>query len=371
MAMQDTGKRSAGGSGANPALDADQAEQLAASFKPAWDIEEPDESTSVDAAMPGVVAAANADATLQGAPAVVVSHVITVVPSENGNIHEAPTVVRPVLAAEQEVPTAVRPAVQSTQELDSAALIEVVPPAAPAPPVPPPAAVVDMSRTIRMDPPPPPPPATSKAEARQPPPKTPPPRSQQPQSLSAPRTAPMMQTAKPKIPIQDPFAAKASSFDDDIVVPKKSGKGLVIGIVAVAVLGGAGAFVKFGMTGDEPAKKAESTQTAAPPATTQDIPPPAPKDDTPPPATTATTTPPAKAADNTTATATPPPAPPTPPPAAPAGHPSPSRDTTTAHADPGRGASHPAHPPSPPPAPPAPKAAPKSTAGGIVRDTPF
>jgi hypothetical protein len=215
------------------------------------------------------------------------------------------------------------------------------------------------------------------------------------QPAPAPRvvaSVPPPAAAKADVPVPiaavEPVEPLAKGFttyeDDEIIIPKKGGgKGLVIGVVAVLLLGGVGAGVKFGLMGDEkqaakPVTSATASQ-ATPTAPTMDIPPPPDKEElaaqeaakaAPPPTDSAK---PSEAAPTSTSDVGKPTSEGTK-----VAEPSPAPAPVHASVAP---ATHPkvATAPAPAPAPkprapaPAPAPAPKSNAksGGIVRDSPF
>lgn len=312
-------------------LDLDEADQLAASFRPAWEVEEE---------APPAMNAASTQILGSGAG----------VPAPG-----------PVDAKGVTLPLGVRPAAPSAEALDSANVIEVAPAVAPAAP-PAPAALnktVPLAASPVADDPnrtqPAKPVSASPKAIAQPDPFGPAPsalRSSRPPAAAAP------------VPIRRPVSA-VSTDELDAMMPKKSKKGLVFGIVGVGIAVGLGLFLKFALSEDPPPAKS-STTSAAPttpanePAKNADIPPPPSPDEMPAPtaaakpATKPETTKPAEAA-------------PSPKPVEAAPKPAVAvRETPKPASRPA-----PAAAPQPKAAPEPPKTAPKPPQGGIVRDSPF
>ncbi len=323
--MQQSGKHPAA-PGSDPKLDADDADELAANFKPAWEVDEPGESTIDTNDVPTIVTQGDAPTMTavtqvngSNGPAIVAMPVVSI----GSPAPDPPRVAEPVRAPEP-----------SSEAIEPDAVIEMQPAQA----------AMAFSKTQPMPP-------SQKPVSRPPP---------------APAAAPM--SAKPRsAPVsRDPFAAAAKPIrppieSDDFAVPKKSGKGWVYVVVGLLVAVGAGGIVKFYLTPEAP-KDSPPQNVAVPTAAKEDIPPPPAKDETPTaPATTAAKVDPpppepAKAAP-------PPPQPVTPPPAPP-----PRQQPVAARGGGGGGMVR--QPPPPAPAP-APKTPPKPPGGGIVRDSPF
>ena len=365
MAMQQSSK-GASGSGPNPALSDEQADQFAASFTPAWDTGEADASKGEAEApvMPTVVIAEAAPPAptpepppappIVGSPAIMLNPKATM-------IGVAPP---PALALGPEV----RAAASSAEAIDPENVLEVVtaPPANVAPPAPAPAAphanANPMMRTQLMD----------NRPARQAP-SVPPPSPNGGNNTGVRSDAP-----PPRVAIAaDPFKMRPrgqSSSDDLDLVPKRSSKTFFFVIAGLAVAAGLGLFLKFALTDDAP--KAPPTQLVTGPAvTTAEIPPPPPKaENAPAPTTSAVTA--AKTAEPgpvplaiplaiPPSRATPEPAPPRLAAAPPAPRNEPRQPRGTSLPPP------PAAAVAPPPPPASPKTPPKPPNGGIVRDNPF
>jgi hypothetical protein len=363
MAMQQSGKgAAASGSGPNPALSDEQAEEFASSFTPAWDTGGDDAGPTAEASQPAQAKAFNAKQTLIGT---------------------APQANAPSAGAAASNGLEARAIAPSSEAIDPENILEsntapqpgvVAPVAAAAAPVAaaPAAAVAQMTAksTMVMQN------APAQMEARH-----------AAARAAAAAPAPSAKNARGAAGVTaDPFRvaagpsasaaaqrARDDDFDDEIV-PKKP-KTLLFVLAGLAIAGAVGLVVKLG-TGDDSAKSTPTQQPVGPAATTAEIPPPPPKVETPPPAattataaaTTKTPEPPAAlAAPTTPATPTPPAAAHVEAPAHAAPAPQP-RQPRAAAAPPEPRTSQAAAGPAPQPAP---KTPPKGPNGGIVRDNPF
>jgi hypothetical protein len=359
-----SGKGSANGSGANPALDADAAEELAANFRPSWAADDDDDlPPGLAKTQPNAEAAQLPAAAPAAAPAVSIAPVVTI-----SSDAPAPSPAAAVAAAAAATAAAapapphtqkmlspqtvlgmgspVRSPEPSSEALDSQNVIEVAP------------AANSLSTTQPM--------GNNARVANSSPPVASASPSAPPRSAAPASAKPVTRNVTRPAAAVDPF--KASALDSDEFPPiRKSNKGVIFGVVGVAIAVGLGLFLKFALSPDEPAKPATTTPAAtAAPAKENDIPPPPAKEDIPPAATTATPPPAVAKTDPAPAVTTAdPPKKADPPPVAKA--PDPPRTVAAAPA-----AKPPKQPAaaSPPPAAP-PKTPPKSTGGGIVRDSPF
>jgi hypothetical protein len=401
MAMQQSGKGAASGSGPNPALSDEQAEQFASSFTPAWDSGEADGDDGPDVAPP-YDEALGANATLvDGIPASAIAAAVAAVDAAAAAKAAAAPAPAPAPApAAKFNPNATLIGTAPQANLPSALANVAAAPPPPAPQMQPqvqpnqPQGNAQMMRTQLMEHAPTHPgqahtsggqganatsiqgsaqghgssqakPSSGEGRWQEKVPSRPPP---------GPPAA--MRNAPPGRVTADPFRAgkSASASDEHLVVPKKSSKTMFFVLGGLAVAAGLGLFLKFALSDDAP--KALPTEMATgPAATTADIPPPPPKVDTPPPApspamtTVATTahaadpTPPTPLALPPTRTADPPAARNTPLATAPQPVPQQPRQQPRTVSAPPLGA-------TPPPTT-APKTAPKGPNGGIVRDNPF
>jgi hypothetical protein len=343
MAMQQTSK-GASGSGPNPALSDEQADQFAASFTPAWDAEDALGDTTEGGADATLANTTVMDGSPLGptpdAPPIVGTSTVILTSKHQTMIGVPPPAT---------LPEPVRSALSSAEAIEPENVLEVrtAPPAQAAP------AMNHGMRTVVMD--------NRPAPSRPPPPGPGP----QPGARSgmAPSNAPRVAIAA------DPFQGRprvGSSSDDLDLVPKRSSKTIFFVVGGLAFAAGLALFLRFALTDDAP-KATPSELATGPAATTADIPPPPPKVETPPPPATTTAAVVAKAAE-----------PPPPPLAVPprAAEPVPQPRVAAAPAaprQPARGALLPppqaaAAPPSPPASP---KTPPKAPNGGIVRDNPF
>lgn len=386
MAMQQSGKGAASGSGPNPTLSDEQAEQFAASFTPAWDADDGsiDDSSgaasatqNVDAAhapnVPPVVAAAPAVA----APAPAIHPNATLIgtaPQANAPVGAPappPVIVAPVIA----VAPAPAPAAATNRGAEAASSEEAIDPdniletdTAPARPdvrqAPPKQPAKGMHGTQLMDHAPGRDLHAAQAQARSAP-------------AAAPRhaPAPVARNAPRAAVTADPFSSSSSDLDE--FVPKKSNKTILLAVGGLVFAASLGLFLKFALTDDTP-KPPPVQQVTGPAVTTAEIPPPPPADTPIAPPTTATTTAAAAAAATTAkvepVAPTPLAAPATP--AAPAAPVNAGGAAGAARNEPKGPRTTPVLPPpqaaAPPPvAPVAPKSAPKGPNGGIVRDNPF
>lgn len=344
MAMQQSGKGAASGSGPNPALSDEQADQFAASFTPTWD--DADEAVG-DTTDSSVTAVMDALPPAPDAPPIIASPVIF------AGGKQTLIGVPPQANAMENVG---RPALSSAEAIEPDNVIEVAQIITDPPPVlapPPPVHVNHNARTQLMD-----------ARPAQQPVRRPssPPPSQIPQARSG------AVSARPpaRAIAADPFRAPSPSDDLDFV-PKKSSKAFLFVIAGLAIVAGLGLFLKFALTDDAP-KTAPAQQVSGPAVTTAEIPPPPPKVEAPPTVAAVKTAEPAQVQ-------TTPPAPPAPL-AAPVRAEPPPRQTAVAPAalrnEPRQPRQAAPPPPQPAPvAPPAPKTPPKAPNGGIVRDNPF
>jgi hypothetical protein len=326
-----------------PSLDIAEAEHAATAIRPSWDVEEP----TVNVSVPTV----RAFAPMTSEPAVVASPVIAV-----GTAPEPPA---PAPAPAPAAPAAPKPAVStqlgispaaaavvaaanaaarapapSAEAIDSANVIEVVPPAPETAPLPS-SSVAANAVTLA---------SAMKAELS-------------PTGASAGGGAKEPLAVAAPDPFRNVPAAPKSEDDLAFVVKKRSPKTMIFGAIGVVTILGAGLVWKLASAPNAPPARPSTSAAVGPavPTPTDDIPPPPPKEEEPAP----------KAA----AAPTPPPAPEPPAPA-------PTHAPTHAHA---------AKTPEPPPRPvaaapaprpratpvPAPKSPPKSVGGGIVRDSPF
>jgi nicotinate-nucleotide--dimethylbenzimidazole phosphoribosyltransferase len=310
MAMQQSGKGAASGSDANPALTEDKADEIAASFRPSWDVDENEVAT--------VVGPPPADLVENTAPAVTASPIVMA----GGTVD-------------------VRDAEPSSEMIEPEQVLDVAPAPRPAP-APPAAGGATLPLGAAVTAPAAPAPAALPAPAAKPAPAAVPAPAAKPASTA--RSGNVKSAPVPiASPAADPFREDSSP---DFVVPKKS-KGLVYVVVGLGVAAGLGLILKFTMGGDDTAKTAPApTQAAQPAPTKEEIPPPPPPKEEPASTTTVANAEPAKAE----------PAKAEPPPPRPVA------------------ASRPAPPPrAPKPAAPKsePKTAPKPASGAIVRDNPF
>jgi hypothetical protein len=355
MAMRETGKGAP-----DPKLDAEEADELAASFKPAWDVEEPGEKTLAEedvktAVSPPPNGAKSTDP--MPAPAIVASPVISI--GNGASAVAAPAAPRPAAdqlpssvattlgnpslqdvakkaAAAYDAAGPMRAPIESGEPLDADQVIEVAPAKA--------KAVASSADAATL-------PVGNKTPSV--PPKAPPAAAKKPASSSKVAADPFK-----KAPVA--IAAPADASDEYPVVKKS--KNWIYIAVGLGIAIGVGGVVKFAMSDDPPPAKTATTATAAPPPPKEDIPPPPPKDEVTTPSTATV------AAATTTAPA-------------PAPEPSPAKDPVVAPTPPPRAAPvQPSRPapvaaapaPRPRPAPVSPPKTPtKSSGGGIVRDTPF
>lgn len=330
-------KDSANGSGANPSLDPDAAEELAASFRPAWEV---DEEQAPEGAAPAT--AAPAPEAPKPATSVSKSTVIGLQPT---------TLPEP---AKPEEPAAPRVVVASVPPapvtLESSALVEAAPSEPVAPPAPKTAPLLD---------------TTTKASPKKP--SDPIPESQKATIASSAKAGPVAVAA-------DPFAAPAVKRTTKAIpdgteelaalVAKRPAKNYVYVAAGLGIAIGLGLFLKFALSDDEPTPSTVSTQspTIAPMTPPNEIPPPPPKEEV---AATPAPAPETKAETKTEPKAeTKKETAPTPPP--PRTEPAPR--TAAAVAPPRTPAA-----PRPPPPPPRPAGKPGTGggSGGIVRDNPF
>jgi hypothetical protein len=344
MAMQQSPKGAASGSGPNPTLTDDQADQFAASFTPAWDSED------------------GAGAAEAGSPA-------EAAPSKDEAFSKTVQQISPQAAAAVAAATAPAAAPVVPFNAKQTLIGAVAPPANPPPaPAPAPVAVAapapplaggkgaTMMMGVAAVPA-----ATPEGRWQEKPSTRPPP--QAPAPMRAAANAPRAVSADP---FRKPRVESSPGLDD--FVPKKSSKTALMVVAGLAIAGGLGLFLRFALSDDSP--KAPSAQVATgPAATTAEIPSPPPKveSDTPPTATVAAAPPAPKPEPLPAATslATAPlrtPAPPDPPARVEQPHP---RQPRAAVAPP------PPPPVAAPPAAAAPKTPPKPPERGIVRDNPF
>ena len=378
MAMQQSSK-GASGTGPNPALSDDQADQFAASFTPAWDADDglgdathgtaaataafaPDRTQIMDRpelAKTQEMRTEPAAPPIVGTPAIIYNAKSTMI----GVPPPATLTGRPAAGSPVSVPPpapGVRAPAASAEMIDPENVLEVV--AAPAAAlVAHGAAPVHQNRAM----------STQIMQSRPAPGVFP----ASPHGAATIGSRPANQRSAAAVPIVDPFRNRNPSSDELEAFPKRSNKTVLFIVAGLAVAAGLGVFLKFAL-GDDPPKPATAEVVTGPALTTAEIPPPPPKDDT-----AAATT--AKVA---TAAKTAEPAPPplaTPPRAAidppVAASPPPRAAVATPPAArseprPPRGATLPSPPAAaaPPPAAAAqPKSAPKASNGGIVRDNPF
>lgn len=353
MTLQGDGRD--GAPDAKAKLDLDEAENLAASFRPAWEVEEE------AATAPAAPAATTQFQGSTGSPAL-----------------------GPVDPKGATLAFDARPAMPSAEALDSANVIEVapaVPDFAKTMPLAQPAPAVDPHRTqaasdnripqAQVAKPSSVPPAGGVAQAD---PFRPAPSSMGSKPPPASR-APSVRPAVPARPAPRP-ASSVSTDELEALMPPKRGKGTMFAVVGVGIAIAMGLFLKFALTDDPPPTKTNvSSSTNGPalgPAKTADIPPPPTPDEMP----TAPATPPAKASEPKPvepapvvaaggAAAEPKPAPKA---VEPAPRPTPVREPRPTSRP---VAAAPAPAPAPKPAPEPPKTAPKAPPGGIVRDNPF
>ena len=347
MAMQQSSK-GPGGSGSNPALSDEQAEQFAASFTPAWDT---DDSTSVDADATIVTSAAPAAA---AAPAAVPVGPATVAlysgASKVPNAKQTMIGLPPPAHLVNPSPPAAVPvaALSSAEAIEPENVLESV--TAPVPPAAPAAHVNHGMKTMVM---------ANRPQSRPP---GPPSTSNNPMvpAGQAPRVAFSADPFQGPQRQQQSLKGRGTSSSDDLeFVPKKS-KTLVFVIAGLAVAASLGLFLRFALTDDTP--KAPPSQVVTGPAvTTAEIPEPPPKVD-PPPLTTAAATAAKTAEPQPSPLAVPPRA--NPEPAAPRVAIAPPQRLP-------RGATLPPPLVAPPPPAASPKTPPKTPNGGIVRDNPF
>jgi hypothetical protein len=348
-----SGKGSANGSGANPALDTDAADELAANFRPSWAADDDDDlppgmAKTAPAAEAPPAPAAPATAAVSIAPVVTISNDA---PAVTSTAEAAVAAAPPAPAAPQTqkmlspqtvigMGSPVRAPEPSSEALDSQNVIEVAP-------------AKSLSTTQPMN-------QSARAPLSQGPgPSSRGPGSAGPASVGTASAKPVTRNVVRPASAVDPF--KASALDSDEFPPlKKSNKGLIFGVVGVAIAVGLGLFLKFALSPDEPAKTTTLPATTTATAKENDIPPPPPKEETPP-AVTATATPPPTVVKAEPPPAADPPKKADPPPVQKS--PDPPRTVAAAPAKP------PKQPPSSPPT--TPKTPPKSTGGGIVRDSPF
>lgn len=373
MAMQQSSK-GVSGTGSNPALSDEQAEQFAASFTPAWDADDGlGDSTN---GMPDATAAMGTESTqvmdraelakaqeaaappIVGMPAIIFNAKSTMI----GVPLPATLAARPAGAPVSVPPPPAPPAPSVAEAIESANVLEVAP--APA------AAPVHQNHGMR----------TQIMQNRPAGLGAPPPA---PRGAATIASRPPNERTAAAVPIADPFRNKGPSSDDLDAFPRRSNKGVFFVVGGLAVAAGLGLFLKFAL-GDDTPKPAPAEVVTGPAVTTAEIPPPPPpKDETPPAPSAAAVT----AAANTAELAPPPLA--TPPHAAvepphvaaePASQPPPRAAAPVAAAPPrnepraARGPSPAALPPPATTAPPGaatPKSAPKASNGGIVRDNPF
>ena len=349
VAMQQSSK-GVSGTGSNPALSDEQAEQFAASFTPAWDADDglgdtTDGTTEATAAMPSErgtestqimdraeLAKAQAAPPIVGTPAIIFNAKSTMI-----------GVPPPATLAAR--PSAAPSATSAAEAVESANVLEVV--SAPAPI----AAPVHQNHGMRTQIMHNRPPGLGAAPASP------------PQGAATIASRPPNERTAVAVPIADPFRNKGPSSDELDSFPKRSNKTMFFVIAGLAVAAGLGLFLKFALGEDTP-KPAPAAVVTGPAVMTAEIPPPPPKEDTPPPATaaavTAAPTAPTAAEPAPPPLATPPRAAVEPPLAlAPPPPPRPSRPTALPP------------PAAAPPAAASPKSAPKAPNGGIVRDNPF
>jgi hypothetical protein len=335
MAMQQSGKGAGVASGSAPEapLSDEQADVLAASFTPSWDSADgladdiSDMPTALHLEAPQLAAASAV--TIRPATAVGKTTLLGTAPQANAPTG-APVVTTNIVQAQVSAPRA-----GSSSEL------------------------IDPENILESSPAPP------RAAARG---------ASRPTSGAA--TRPVAAVALPKPAAASALRAAAHSShgeDDEVVIPKKSSKTIVLVVAGLAVAAGAGIFFKFAV-GDDPRPSAQpSAQTAQLAATTAEIPAPPPKVEAPATAaatTTTTATATAAAAIPTTVVA------PDPAPvaagrlAAPA--PAEPRPAGGVAASPARaGARQPPATALPTPPAPSPKTPPRAPNGSIVRDNPF
>lgn len=274
-----------------------------------------------------------------------------------------------VAAANAASAAAARTPASSSEALDSSSVIEVSAPPEPTKTAPLPGAPGSSSKTVAAD-------AAAKAEHATPAKVTPPAAAPAANELARPRRS------DPPIPIAaaDPFrdAPVAKPSDPDLsFVKKRSSKSVALVALGAVALVGIGLYAKLSSSGEEasPSTPKAAQLGPAPESPEDDIPPPPSKDElaaTP----VATAVSPAEESPE-----------PSPKPEPPAAHaktePSPKAAAPAAHAKTERPPKTEtpktvaaATPPKPKPAkaapaPASPKTAPKSTGGGIVRDSPF
>lgn len=400
MTLQQGGKGSAG---VASSLSDDQADQLAASFRPAWDVDGGDDDlppavpsvkVAPAPAVPVIAATSAAPAPAPAAPAAPapgVAGAVSGAPARKVSPNQTMIGIAPP-PANLLVDSSPAPAVQSaapsatnasdvTQQIDAANILEVV---AALPPD-------SAGKTLKLpaqkgtSTPPPAPKAAPKGSPKADASKKNGAKTEAPTSTKADASKP--NSTRPTSPVAeqaDPFRAKPvpamATTELHALVPKRSNKGFIIGGVVVAAAVVIGLAMRSGSS-DAPKPHTETAQRVIGPApTTNDIPPPPEKDEpsgtpqvtqvTPsspvapsvPAATAAKLDAPSKPVATTAA-------------AIPADH----RETVTApkSPEPTRVAAAPAPKPqakaaaAPPSLPPASKPSQKSSSGGIVRDNPF
>ena len=376
MAMQQSSK-GVSGTGSNPALSDEQAEQFAASFTPAWDADDgPGDSNN---GMPDATAATAAIAAMGTESTQVMDRAELTKAQEAA----APPIVGMPAIIFNAKSTMIGVPLPATLAARPAAAPVSVPPPPPAPPAPSVAEAIESANVLEVAPAPAAAPVHQnhgmRTQIMQ----------NRPAGLGAPPPAPRGAAtiaARPPnertaaaVPNADPFRNKGPSSDDLDAFPRRSNKGVFFVVGGLAVAAGLGLFLKFAL-GDDTPKPAPAEVVTGPAVTTAEIPPPPPKDETPP----APSAPAAELAPPPLATplATPPHAAVEPPHVAaePAAQPPPRAAAPVAAAPPrnepraARGPSPAALPPPATAAPPGaatPKSAPKASNGGIVRDNPF
>ena len=358
MAMQQSPKGAASGSGPNPALTDDQADQFAADFTPSWDSD----------AGAGENAGAEANGSANPNATLVDMAPVTGAVTEDAFAKTAPHT-PPTAAALAAAAAAAAPIPTTTAPLAAVPAAIVAPPPAAAAPVP-----FSGKQTLigAVAPPahaPPPAPAAAAAVATTAAPRQAAqvtqvmqsgqlrsqPASRHPAPGPGPRPAPPPNKSAPRAVSSDPFAA------DEDFVPKKSSKTAILVVAGLAVAAGLGLFLKFALTDDAP-KTPTAPVAIGPAVATAEIPPPPPKVEAPsPPSVTAVAAPTPK---------------PEPLPAATSLATAPQRLAAPVEPAPHR-QPRVLTPPPPTPAvaapqtPAAPKTPPKPPNGGIVRDNPF
>jgi hypothetical protein len=363
MTLRDHDKGNTSGPGDEPRLDLEQAEQLAASFRPAWETHgyEEDVPAAGDAnATTAVPAVVGAPVVLAGDPkaAADAEPVVVPAPRSNGKKKRSRTMPGVAPPPEGSASTAeskdgARLPAPSSEALDSSSVIEAVPAAPATEPLP-----VERRKA-------PPVKSTSKAK----------PSADGTVKMPASRAAP--QKPVPVAVHGDPFRARAASSDPGTeelraLVAGRPGKKMVYGAVAVGLAAVVGLLIHLSGEDPEAPAPAAKTATTAPTETaaarampTEDIPPPPSKEtlaEAPPKAETATPAP----------TPAPTPRAPAPAPIQPVAAKAAPTPRPTAAPKPTTPRTVAATPPrAPKPAPPTPKTSPKPASGGIVRDNPF